>query len=118
MDRAYRAAEAGDWGQVVRILGRLHGRGLVTPTSRHWLGLAYLQLERWQDALDEYEQIRGPLPEHDAEARRIVNHAIARFELGQRTECARLLKEKISNDWPVKEVQRAKRLLAEIEAEQ
>ncbi len=115
MDRVYQAADAGDWKQVVETLEALHGWDLVTPTSRHWLGLGYLQLHRWCDALDQYEKIRKPLPERDMDIRRVVNHAIACFELGERQQCARLLKEQISPDWPEKEVRRAKTMIAAIE---
>ena len=113
----YRAAETENWSRVIEILEALHESNLVTPTSRHWLGIAYLMLHRWQDALEQYEQIRTPLHDTNADARRIVNHAIARFETGQVDGCASLLRESVTSDWPVDELRRAKTLLAEIEAE-
>lgn len=48
--------------------------------------------------------------------RRVVNHALAWLELGDREQCARLLKKQIAPDWPKEEVRRERAMIAGIEA--
>jgi tetratricopeptide (TPR) repeat protein len=117
MSQVYRAAESNDWERVVTILEALHEHGLATGMSRHWLGIAFLKLGRWQDAFEEYEKIGKPLGEKDANARRILNHAFSYYQLGDSERCAQMLRDGISPDWPLVDLQKAKQLLNEIEVE-
>ena len=117
MQNVYRAAASEDWARVAEVIERLHGRALVTDTSRHWLGIAYLKLARWRDALEEYEGIDRPLANHDAEARRTLNHALAHYRTGNPERCATMLQEGINPDWPAPEMRKARTILNEIEQE-
>ena len=117
MWRVRRAAESRDWAAVAETIENLHDRKLVTDMSRHWLGIAYLRLERWGDALEQYDSIEDRLRKKDSEARRILNHALSYYRLGDSERCASILKEGIGEDWPVVELKKAKYLLHEIEAE-
>lgn len=115
MQRVYREAGQGDWTKVAAEIEQMHQRHLVTNTSRHWLGLAYLKLQRWNEALEQYDAIDGPLKDPDADAHRIINHALSHYRIGNTDICARLLKQGMTEEWPDAELRKAKEILSEIE---
>jgi lipoprotein NlpI len=96
----------------------IHRRGIRTSTSRHWLGLALLQLHRWDEAVEEYEAIEKPVRDPASNSWRLLNHSIALYEVGRKRECAELLRSSIDATWAEEPLRRAKGLLAEFQDEQ
>jgi hypothetical protein len=107
-----------EWEQAAQILEEIHRRGLGTSWSHHYLGLSFLRLHRWNEAVEEYEAIRKPLSDQDLNSWRLLNHSIALYEVGRNRECAELLRSSIVDSWTEEPLRRAKGMLAEFQEEQ
>jgi tetratricopeptide (TPR) repeat protein len=107
-----------EWEQAAQILEEIHRRGLGTSWSHHYLGLALLQLHRWDEAVEEYEAIERPVRDPASNSWRLLNHSIALYEVGRKRECAELLRSSIDATWAEEPLRRAKGLLAEFQDEQ
>lgn len=118
MERAERAIDRKDWEEAVEALEKIHQREIRTSTTRHWLGLALLQLHRWNEAVEQYESIEKPVRDRVDNSWRLLNHSIALYEVGRKRECAELLRSSIDSTWDEEPLRRAKGLLAEFQDEQ
>ena len=78
---------------------------------RPYFASALLWLERNEEALEQFEQMRGtdPTPTHGA--LRYWNHAIALYRLGRLSEARDLLLHRVDDAWPRPEYEQARDLL-------
>ena len=118
LGRAERAMRRKEWEKAAETLEEVHRGGLGTSWSHHFLGLSFLRLHRWNEAVKEYEAIKKPLSDRDLNSWRLLNHSIALYEVGRNRECAELLKSSIDATWAEEPLRRAKGLLAEFQEEQ
>ena len=105
------------WDEVAALLEKMHRRVNPSGNSRYWLGTALLHEHRWREALDEFEKITKPLSDDNNERSRFLNQALALYQVGQRQEASRLLKQKVDDRWEGSQLEKAKTLIARIETE-
>lgn len=115
--RAMRAAEEKDWAEVARIMESIHDRGLATSESRYWLGCAYACLERWVDAVSEFELVKSKLSSPQSEVRRRYNHAYSLAKAGRTAEAIALLESSSGDGLPQLSKKRVDDLLAHLRSD-
>lgn len=79
------------WTDVARLVERMHGHHWENNNSRFLLGLAYTNLERWPDAVTEFERISGALEVDECEQARWLNYAMCLGHLGRSGAAIRAL---------------------------
>ncbi len=77
---------------VAKCLEGIHARNLETDESRFWLGHAYLRLERYEEAIEQLEGIRGALKGVEKEASRQYYYGAALLKLGRTEEGVSILR--------------------------
>ena len=94
------ATKAEDWSAVVHHVEAMQTRW-KTDESRFALGSAYAKLERFQEALDQLQGIRGTLAGRRAEQERQLNTVVSLWHLGRLQEALSLFPEgELEQDFP------------------
>lgn len=96
--------------QAFRALERSHDAAGI-EALRPYFASALLWLERNQEALEQFEQMRGNDATRTHRALRHWNHAIALYRLGRTVEARDLLMARIDDAWPLPELSQALSLL-------
>jgi len=111
---ALQAQQEGDWLLVEQIMAELHERRLQTDDSHFMRGCALMNLEQWEDALAEFERIRGQLDTKSNEGKRWVNQGIALARLRREAEAAALLRSQMSKEWSPEQLRKAEQLIDQL----
>ena len=108
---ALAASERKDWEGIVRSLFPFEERGFANNESRHWVGCAFACLERWDEAVSQFELIDGSIKSPESDARRIYNHAYSLAKVERFAESTCLLEAATMSVWPSATEHKARRLL-------
>lgn len=98
--KALSALDQRDWEAAIRYLGALHARGLGDNDSHFRRGWALAMLERWNEAILEFEQISGGLDKPSMQACFVFDHCLALAHVGRFEEAGRMLAACRRMTWP------------------
>lgn len=90
---------AGNWNRVVSLLEEVHARGPDSDDTHHRLGCAYVMLEKWEEAVREFEAIKEALPQTREDTRRYFNYALALAMVGRKNESLGVLESSGVERW-------------------
>ena len=82
------------WSDVANAVELMHASHWDNDGSHYVLGCAYVGLERWREAVREFEQIEKPLETGKDEEARRLNHALALSQIGQARTAFALLPDR------------------------
>ena len=77
------ARREGRWTDVARLIESMHRTHWQNDNSHYLLGLACTNLGRYEDAVNEFEQISEKLDIDECEQARWLNHALSLSQIGR-----------------------------------